>query len=69
MIIHTYETKPTTIKVIFVDQELEKAHKEQELRKKQMIAKLWKIYNNQEVPTLYRNWVREAAKLINEKEI
>lgn len=69
MIIHTYETKPTTIKVIFVDQELEKAHNEQELRKKQMIAKLWKIYNNQEVPALYRKWVREAAKLINEKEI
>lgn len=52
-----------------IDKELELAHQDYEKRKEAIINKLYNIWRNDEVPTLYRNWIREAARFINEKEI
>ena len=53
----------------FMMSELELAHHDYEKRKKEMLSKLYTIWRNNEVPALYRNWIRQAARLINEKEI
>lgn len=52
-----------------IDKELELAHQDYEKRKEEIINKLYNIWRNDEVPTLYRNWIRESARFINEKEI
>lgn len=52
-----------------IDKELELAHQDYEKRKEAIINKLYNIWRNDEVPTIYRNWIREAARFINEKEI
>lgn len=49
--------------------EQELAHDDYILRKHEIISKLFTIYQNLEIPTVYRNWIREAARFINEKEV
>ena len=53
----------------FIGDELELAHQDYEKRKKEMVGKLYTIWRNNEIPTFYRNWIRQAARFINEKEI
>ena len=52
-----------------VDKQLEMAHEDYIKRKNEIITKLYTIWRNDEIPTVYRNWVRQAARFINEKEI
>lgn len=49
--------------------ELDLAHEDYIKRKNEIISKLYTIWRNQEIPTVYRNWVRQAARFINEREI
>lgn len=53
----------------FMGDELELAHQDYEKRKKEMIGKLYTIWRNTEIPALYRNWIRQAARFVNEREI
>lgn len=48
---------------------LELAHEDYIKRKNEIITKLYTIWRNQEIPTLYRNWIRQAARFINEREV
>ena len=57
------------LKVNFLGQELELAHDDYLKRKNEIITKLYTIWRNAEIPAIYRDWVRQAAKFIDEKEI
>ena len=57
------------LKVNFLGQELELAHDDYLKRKNEIITKLYTIWRNQEIPTVYRDWIRQAAKFIDEREI
>lgn len=60
------------LKINFInslDFEYEKAHEDYELRKSNIKNKLFTIYCNNEIPAIYRKWIKDAAKFINEKEI
>lgn len=57
------------LKVNFLGKELELAHDDYLKRKNEVITKLYTIWRNQEIPSVYREWVRQAARLINEGEI
>ena len=57
------------LKVNFLGKELELAHDDYLKRKNEIITKLYTIWRNQEIPSVYRDWVRQAARLINEGEI
>lgn len=50
-------------------EELELAHKDYIKRKNEIISKLYTIWQSEEIPTVYKNWIRQAARFINEKEI
>ncbi|MBO7712147.1 MAG: hypothetical protein J6S85_01190 [Methanobrevibacter sp.] len=50
-------------------EELELAHEDYMRRKNEIITKLYTIWKNEEIPTVYKNWIRQAAKFINEKEV
>lgn len=52
-----------------IDRQLELAHEDYEKRKNEIITKLYTIWRNDEIPAVYRDWIRQAAKFINEKEI
>ena len=47
---------------------IEEAHKDYIKRKNEIITKLYTIWKNDEIPSVYRNWIRQAARFINEKE-
>ena len=53
-------------------EEIEKAFEEYQFeyqkRKVDISARLLKIVGNKEIPTLYRDWVREAAQFILEEK-
>lgn len=52
-----------------VDKHLEMAHEDYIKRKNEIITKLFTIWRNDEIPTVYRNWIRQAARFINEGEV
>lgn len=62
--INTYDL----IKVNFLGKELELAHKDYEKRKDEIISKLFTIWKNDEIPAVYREWIKQAARFINEGE-
>lgn len=51
-----------------LDKAIEEAHKDYIKRKNEMITKLYTIWRNKEIPAVYREWIRQAARFINEKE-
>ena len=57
------------LKVNFLGKELELAHDDYLKRKNEIITKLYTIWRNQEIPSVYRDWIRQAARFINEREI
>ena len=57
------------LKVNFLGKELELAHDDYLKRKNEIITKLYTIWRNAEIPTIYRDWVRQAAKFIDESEM
>ena len=57
------------LKVNFLSQELELAHDDYLKRKNEITTKLYTIWRNQEIPAVYREWIRQAARFINEKEV
>lgn len=62
--INTYDL----IKVNFLGKELELAHNDYEKRKDEIISKLFTIWKNDEIPAVYRDWIKQAARFINEGE-
>lgn len=57
------------LKVNFLGKELELAHDDYLKRKNEIITKLYTIWRNQEIPSVYRDWIKQAARFINEGEI
>ena len=57
------------LKVIFLSKELNEAHDDYLKQKNEIITKLYTIWRNNEIPTIYREWIRKAAKFINESEM
>lgn len=57
------------LKVNFLGKELELAHDDYLKRKNEIITKLYTIWRNQEIPSVYRDWIRQAAKFIDEREV
>lgn len=57
------------LKVNFLGKELELAHDDYLKRKNEITTKLYTIWKNQEIPTVYRDWIRQAARFINEGEV
>lgn len=49
--------------------EMELAHQDYTKRKNEVITKLFTIWKNDEIPTVYRNWIRQAARFINESDM
>lgn len=52
-----------------VDKQLEMAHEDYIKRKNEIITKLYTIWRNDEIPTVYRNWIRQAARFIKESDM
>lgn len=48
--------------------ELNAAHEDYQKRKNEIITKLYTIWKNDEVPAVYRKWVRQAARFINKED-
>lgn len=57
------------IKVNFLGLELEKAYVDYKTRKEDSITKLYNIWRNTDIPAIYREWVRDAARLLNESNL
>lgn len=57
------------LKVNFLGKELELAHDDYLKRKNEIITKLYTIWRNQEIPSVYRDWIKQAARFIDEGEI
>ena len=57
------------LKVNFLGKELELAHDDYLKRKNEIITKLYTIWRNQEIPSVYRDWIQQAAKFIDEREV
>lgn len=57
------------LKVNFLSQELELAHDDYLKRKNEIITKLYTIWRNQEIPAVYREWIRQAARFIHESDM
>lgn len=58
--------KPNNYDIIV---ELDAAHEDYIKRKNEIITKLYTIWKNKEVPSVYREWIRQAARFINEEGI
>lgn len=67
MKINYVETEPQSIKVVFVDLELEKAHKTLQNEKRVVLSQLVQIMKNKEIPTIYRKWIKQAGRMILEE--
>lgn len=52
-----------------LDKELNLAHEDYKKRKNEIISKLYTIWRNDEIPAVYRNWVKQAARFINESDM
>lgn len=57
------------LKVNFLGRELELAHDDYLKRKHEITTKLYTIWKNQEIPTVYRDWIRQAARFIEESDM
>lgn len=57
------------LKVNFLRSELELAHDDYLKRKNEITTKLYTIWRNQEIPTVYRDWIRQAARFIQESDM
>lgn len=57
------------LKVNFLSHELELAHDDYLKRKNEITTKLYTIWRNQEIPTVYREWIRQAARFIQESDM
>ena len=57
------------LKVNFLGKELELAYDDYLKRKNEIITKLYTIWRNQEIPAVYRNWIQQTAKFIEESEM
>ena len=67
MKINYVETEPQSIKVVFVDLEMEKAHKALQNEKRVVLSQLVQIMKNKEIPTIYRKWIKQAGIMILEE--
>lgn len=67
MKINYVETEPQSIKVVFVDLELEKSHKVLQNEKRVVLSQLVQIMKNKEIPTIYRKWIKQAGRMILEE--
>lgn len=61
------ETKPETIKVIFINKELETYHESYLDRKLTCLNRLQDMIENSELPTIYRNWCKDITEFIKEE--
>ncbi len=61
------ETKPETIKVIFIEKELEAYHESYLERKLTCLNRLQDMIENSELPTIYRNWCKDITEFIKEE--
>lgn len=52
-----------------LDKELEIAHQDYTKRKNEIVSKLFTIWKNDEIPAVYRKWIRQAARFINESDM
>lgn len=69
MKINTNQTQSIdNLKVNFLSQELELAHDDYLKRKNEITTKLYTIWRNQEIPAVYREWIQQAARFIDESE-
>ena len=57
------------LKVNFLGKELELAHDDYLKRKNEITTKLYTIWRNQEIPTVYREWIQQAARFIDESDM
>lgn len=57
------------LKVNFLGKELELAHQEYKMRKDEVITKLYTIWRNEDIPTVYRDWIKQAARFIQESDM
>lgn len=57
------------LKVNFLGEELELAHKDYKMRKDEVITKLYTIWKNEDIPTVYRDWIKQAARFIQESDM
>lgn len=74
VVLETNKTESDILKINFLGKAddlelLELAHEDYIKRKNEIITKLYTIWRNQEIPTVYRNWIRQAARFINEREV
>ncbi len=61
------ETKPETIKVIFINKELEAYHESYLERKLTCLNRLQDMIDNTELPAIYRNWCKDITDFIKEE--
>lgn len=61
------ETKPETIKVIFIDKEMEAYHESYLERKLTCLNRLQDMIDNTELPTIYRSWCKDITEFIKEE--
>ncbi len=57
------------LKVNFLGKELELAHEHYKEQKNEIISKLYTIWKNDEIPAVYREWIRQAARFIVESDM
>lgn len=62
------ETKPETIKVIFIDKEMEAYHESYLERKLTCLNRLQDMIENSELPAIYRNWCKDITAFIKEEK-
>ena len=60
------ETQPETIKVIFIDKEMEAYHESYLDRKLTCLNRLQDMIDNTELPTIYRSWCKDISDFIKE---
>lgn len=57
------------LKVNFLGKELELAHEHYKEQKNEIISKLYTIWKNDEIPAVYREWIKQAARFIVESDM
>lgn len=57
------------LKVNFLGKELELAHEHYKEQKNEIISKLYTIWKNDEIPAVYRDWLKQAARFIVESDM
>jgi len=62
------ETKPDTIKVIFINKEMEAYHESYLDRKLTCLNRLQDMIDNTELPAIYRNWCKDITEFIKEEK-